>query len=148
LESLEAVKAVKYAYLRLLDLKEFEELGRLLTEDCTASYEDGRRELAGREAIVGFLTDALGDPRIVTQHQCHHPEISATGEASAEGTWYLQDRVIVPAYDVEISGTAFYFDTYVQAGEGWLISHTGYRRVLEEHRSHSTLALTSFRSRF
>ena len=40
---LEAIKALKYAYFRHLDLKEFDDLGALLTADATASYEDGRR---------------------------------------------------------------------------------------------------------
>lgn len=147
-EDLSAIAAVKYGYLRHLDLKEFDQLGRLLTEDCTASYEDGRRSFEGRSAIVEFLTGALGDPGIVTQHQCHHPEISVGADGTARGTWYLEDRVVVPAHDVEISGTAFYEDAYALVEGTWLISHTGYRRVFEERRVHSTLALISFRSRF
>jgi len=144
----EAIKRIKYAYLRLLDLKQFEELGELLTEGCSASYEDGRRCFEGRRAIVEFLTGALGDAGIVTRHQCHHPEIVVTGDGTATGTWYLEDRVIVRGPDVEISGTAFYGDEYVKVAGRWMISHTGYRRVFEEHRVHSTQALTSFRSRF
>jgi SnoaL-like domain len=143
----EEIAAVKYAYLRHLDLKEFDALGVLLTEDCTAAYDDGKLSYAGRAAIVGFLTGALGDPGLVTQHHCHHPEISVTGD-EAEGTWYLIDRVIVPAADLEIAGTAFYRDRYRRVEGQWLISHTGYERVFEEHRAHSTMALRSFRSRF
>ena len=47
-----------------------------------------------------------------------------------------------------ISGTAFYSDRYARTGDGWRIAHTGYVRVFEEHRTHSTLASISFRSRF
>ncbi len=85
LEDNEAIKALKYAYLRLLDLKRFEELGELLTEGCTASYEDGRRSYEGRAAIVGFLTKALGDPGIVSSHRCHHPEIAVGRPGSGHG---------------------------------------------------------------
>jgi hypothetical protein len=148
LEDLEAIKALKYAYLRLLDLKRFEELGELLTEGCTASYEDGRRSYEGRAAIVGFLTKALGDPGIVSSHQCHHPEIASLGPDRASGTWYLTDRVAVPAADLEIGGTALYRDEYVKADGRWLIDHTGYERIFEERRVHTTLALISFSSRF
>jgi hypothetical protein len=56
--------------------------------------------------------------------------------------------VIVPAADLEIGGTAFYEDRYQLTPEGWRIAHTGYVRVFEEHRTHSTLALRSFTSRF
>jgi hypothetical protein len=147
LEDQEAIRALKYAYLRLLDLKRFDELGELLTEGCTASYEGGRRAYEGRAAIVAFLTGALSDPGIVSAHHCHHPEIALAGPDRATGTWYLTDRVVVPAADLEIGGTAFYTDTYVREGGRWMIDHTGYERVFEERRVHSTGALVSFRSR-
>jgi SnoaL-like domain len=145
---LEAIRRLKYAYFRTLDLKQFEELGALLTEDATASYEDGTTVLEGRAAIAGWLAGVLGDPGMVTEHHGHHPEISFTSDTEAEGTWYLQDRVIIPAVDLEIGGTAFYEDRYRLTPEGWRIAHTGYTRVFEEHRLHSTLEVRSFTSRF
>jgi hypothetical protein len=145
---LEAIRRLKYAYFRMLDLKQFEELGALLTEDVTSSYEDGRTVLEGRSAIVSWLSSVLGDTGIVTEHHGHHPEITFTSDATADGTWYLQDRVIVPGADIEIAGTAFYSDRYRLTGEGWRIAHTGYTRVFEEHRTHSTLEVRSFTSRF
>jgi hypothetical protein len=36
----------------------------------------------------------------------------------------------------------------VADGGRWRIDHTGYERVFEEHRRHSTGELLSFRSRF
>jgi hypothetical protein len=32
--------------------------------------------------------------------------------------------------------------------EGWRIAHTGYTRVFEEHRTHTTLQVRMFRSRW
>ncbi len=145
---LEAIRRLKYAYFRTLDLKQFEELGALLTEDATSSYEDGKTVLEGRTAIVSWLSSVLGDTGIVTEHHGHHPEITFTSDATADGTWYLQDRVIVPGADIEIAGSAFYNDRYRLTGEGWRIAHTGYTRVFEEHRTHSTLQVRSFTSRF
>ena len=145
---LEAIRRLKYAYFRTLDLKQFDDLGRLLTEDATTSYEDGKTVLQGRAAIVSWLGAVLGDRGIVTEHHGHHPEITFTSDTTAEGTWYLQDRVIVPAADVEIAGTAFYDDRYRLTGEGWRIAHTGYIRVFEEQRTHSTLEVRRFTSRF
>ncbi|HEY6471394.1 MAG TPA: nuclear transport factor 2 family protein [Acidimicrobiales bacterium] len=145
---LEDIRRVKYAYFRTLDLKQFDQLGALLTEDATASYEDGQTVLEGRVAIVSWLRQALADPGIVTEHHGHHPEITFSSDSEARGTWYLQDRVIVPGADIEIGGTAFYEDRYRRTGAGWRIAHTGYTRVFEEHRTHSTLAVRSFTSRF
>jgi hypothetical protein len=145
---LEAIRRLKYAYFRTLDLKQFDLLGQLLSEDATASYEDGKTTLEGRGAIVGWLSEALGGPDIITEHHGHHPEIDLTSDTTATGSWYLQDRVIIPSADFEIGGTAFYDDRYVKTDQGWLIAHTGYMRVFEEHRIHSTLAVRSFSSRF
>ncbi|MEI6701405.1 MAG: nuclear transport factor 2 family protein, partial [Actinomycetota bacterium] len=58
------------------------------------------------------------------------------------------DRVILPKMDYEIGGTAFYSDSYVREDGQWKISHTGYVRVFEEHRTYSTGALLRFNSRF
>jgi hypothetical protein len=145
---LEAIRRLKYAYFRTLDVKQFDQLGALLTEDATASYEDAKTTLEGRTAIVQWLSEALGSPGIVTEHHGHHPEIELTSATGATGSWYLQDRVIVPSADLEIGGTAFYSDRYLKTDEGWRIAHTGYVRVFEEHRTHSTLAVRSFTSRF
>lgn len=145
---LEAIRRLKYAYFRTLDLKQFDDLGVLLTEDATASYEDGKTVLDGRAAIVSWLRGALGDPGIITEHHGHHPELTFDSETEARGVWYLQDRVIVPAADVEIGGAAFYEDRYRLTNEGWRIAHTGYTRLFEEQRAHSTLAVRSFTSRF
>jgi SnoaL-like domain len=145
---LEAILRLKYAYFRTLDLKQFDQLGQLLTEDATAAYEDGRTMLEGRTAIVDWLSEALSSPGIVTQHNGHHPEIDFTSDTTATGVWYLLDRVIIPSADLEIGGTAFYEDRYAKTVEGWRIAHTGYMRVFEEHRTHSTLAVRSFSSRF
>ena len=59
---LEAIRRLKYAYFRTLDLKQFQALGELLTDDATASYEDGKTVLEGRAAIVGWLASSLRDP--------------------------------------------------------------------------------------
>ena len=39
-------------------------------------------------------------------------------------------------------------DRYRKTDEGWRIAHTGYTRVFEEHRTHTTLQVRSFRSRW
>jgi hypothetical protein len=145
---IEAIERLKYAYFRHLDLKEFDQLGELLTEGCTASYEDGKTLLDGRAAIVDFLERSLGSKELVSSHFGHHPEITLTGPDQAKGVWYLQDRVLAFEYDLEIGGTAFYADEYEKIDGDWRISYTGYERVIEEHRVLSTLALTSVVTRF
>ena len=147
-DDLEAIRALKAAYFRLLDTKEFALLGEVLADDVTTSYEGGRHEFTCRADVVDFLQRSLGDPGIVHVHTAHHPEITFTSADEAVGIWYLEDRVIVPAADFQLTGTALYEDVYVRSPAGWLIKHTGYRRIYEEHRRHSTGELLSFSSRF
>jgi hypothetical protein len=148
LQALESIRALKYAYFRLLDTKRFTELGELLTAEVTTSYASGELSFSGRQAVVDFLVESLGSPEIVTMHHGHHPEIAVHGPDQATGTWYLEDRVIVPGADFEIHGTAIYSDRYRRVDGTWLIDHTGYERVFEQHRQHSTGALLEFRTRF
>ena len=148
LHEIEAIKQLKYAYFRLLDTKQFGALGDLLTEDVSTSFEGGNHSHQGRVAVVAFLQESLGSPRIVHLHNGHHPEIVLTGDATATGTWYLQDRVIIPDIDLEIGGTALYSDEYAKSDGRWRIAQTGYERIFEEHRQQSTGKLLSFTSRF
>jgi hypothetical protein len=148
LEEIEAIRQLKYRYFRLLDTKRFTELGALLTDDATTSYQSGELSYQGRDAIVAFLEESLGNADIVTMHNGHHPEIALTSPTTATGVWYLEDRVVVRAMDFEIVGTLLYDDRYVKVGDRWLIEHTGYERIFEEHRQHSTQQLHSFRAMF
>lgn len=144
----QSILRLKYAYFRLLDTKRFDELGSLFVEDATTSYESGSLRQEGRAAIVEFLTQSLGDPGIVHVHNGHHPEIDVYGDGTASGTWYLEDRVMVPAADLVLGGTALYEDAYVVDDGMWRIKHTGYVRIYEERRKFSTGELLSFTSRF
>jgi hypothetical protein len=144
----ERIRQLKYAYFRLLDTKRFEELGALLTDDCTSAYQSGELSHRGRQAIVEFLSSALADPGVVTFHSGHHPEIAVGPDGTATGTWYLEDRVIVAAADFELHGTALYRDEYRKVDGQWRISHTGYDRVFEERIRRSDGAVLSFSSMF
>lgn len=148
LEAIEAICQLKYRYFRLLDTKRFTELGELLTDDATTSYQSGELSYRGRQAIVAFLEESLGNSDIVTMHNGHHPEIEVTSATTATGVWYLEDRVVVRAMDFEIIGTLLYDDRYVKIDGQWKIEHTGYERIFEEHRQFSNGQLHSFRSRF
>jgi SnoaL-like domain len=132
LVEIEAIKRLKYRYARLLDTKDFDSLADLFVEEATASYSGGQLSYEGRDAIIGFLRAALGSTTMLTSHLVGQPEIELTGHDSAEGTWALQDMVILAEQGIEIRGTAFYEDRYVKVAGAWRFRHTGYRRVYEE----------------
>ena len=127
-----AIHELKHRYLRCLDQKAWEELETCFTEDATASYGGGAIELAGRDAILRFLTDSMGSTGMLTSHRGSQPEIELLGPGEATGTWALEDVVIHQDFGVTIHGASFYADRYVQRDGRWLISATGYKRTYEE----------------
>ncbi len=138
LVELEKIRQLKYRYLRCVDLKLWDEIGDLFTEDAVADYgtpSAGRPlDLKSRDDIVGFLRDSLGN-NIITLHAAGQPEIQIDGD-NATGTWRFTDTVIVPDFKVVISGAAFYEDRYRRGEDGeWRISHTGYVRIFESTMS-------------
>jgi len=129
---IEAIKRLKYAYLRCLDQKNWEELATLFTDDAVARYSGGKYSYDGRDAIVGWLRDAMGAETFHSSHRCTHPEIELVGEEEATGVWALDDTVIETSFDVTIRGAAFYTDRYRKIEGRWLIAETGYKRSFEE----------------
>lgn len=135
LYELEAIKRLKYRYLRCLDQKRWDELAECFTEDARSSYGGGRYAFAGRDAIMDFLRKAMGAPSFLSSHRVHHPEIELTGPDTATGVWALEDTVIETRAGITIRGAAFYTDEYVKQDGAWRICFTGYRRTWEEVES-------------
>jgi uncharacterized protein (TIGR02246 family) len=135
LQELEAIKRLKYRYLRCLDLKLWEEMADCFTEDATSAYGDGKYAFAGRDEILAFLVKALGPHHMVTAHRVHHPEIEIRSDGTASGRWALDDVVIDTRSQFTIRGAAIYDDEYAKGDGRWRIRSTGYRRIYEEVQS-------------
>jgi len=122
---LEAIKALKYATSHL-DLKEFDDLGALLTADATASYEDGRRSYEGRDPSSAFSRrrSAIQASSPSTRPP---PEITFSGDDEATGRWYLEDRVIIPS-STSRSQEPLLRGSLRARRLRWRIAHTGYER--------------------
>ncbi|MFF0456925.1 nuclear transport factor 2 family protein [Nocardia africana] len=134
LVALEEIRALKYRYLRTLDLREWDEFADTLAADAVADYgsPSGGKPLQfeGRDAIVGYLSGAMTGT-MITSHVCSHPEIAVDGD-SASGSWCLEDTVIVPEHGIMIRGAAYYHDAYRRESDGrWRITKTGYQRNYE-----------------
>ncbi len=138
MDDVEQIKQLKYRYLRTLDCKQWSDFEDCFLPEVTADYAGLVFE--DRAALVGYLRENMGEG-LLSMHQVHHPEISVDGD-HATGTWYLQDRVVVPEMDFVLEGAAFYEDRYVRTPDGWKVGHTGYRRTFEI--TFSTAEWTSF----
>ena len=135
LHALEAIKRLKYKYLRCLDQKLWDEIATCFTPDATCSYSGGKYAFEGRDAIVDFLRKSMGAPSFHSSHRVHHPEIEITSPTTAVGVWALEDVVIETRAQITIRGAAFYRDEYVLVDGAWLIRATGYQRTFEEMES-------------
>src|SRR5690606_21414846 len=132
LVEIEAIKRVKYRYLRCLDQKRWDELGECLAPGCTAAYSGGRYAFEGRDAIVDFLRRSMGAETFLSAHRCHHPEIDLESSHTATGIWALDDLVLIGDHDLIVHGAAFYEDRYEKLDDQWVLAHTGYRRTFEQ----------------
>jgi hypothetical protein len=132
LADIEAIKQVKYRYLRALDTKHWDDFADTLAHDVKADYGPSIGEelhFTSRTDLVDYMRRALG-PNVITEHRVTHPEIIVADD-TATGSWYLQDRVIVPEFEFMLIGAAFYRDTYRRTEAGWKISSTGYDRTYD-----------------
>jgi len=132
LVEIEAIKQVKYRYMRCLDQKLWDELVACFTEDAVAEYSGGKYAYEGRDAIVAFLRRSMGADTFHSSHRVHHPEIALLSPTEATGVWALEDVVIETKWDVTIRGAAFYTDAYAKQDGVWRIRRTGYKRTYEE----------------
>ncbi|MEC3914876.1 nuclear transport factor 2 family protein [Nocardia sp. CDC160] len=140
-EALEAIRQLKYRYLRSLDLKQWDEFADTLCEDIVGKYGSPSgglpAEFHGRDQIVEFMRNAL-NANIITVHVANHPEITVDGD-TATGSWCMEDTVIAADYGLLIRGAAYYNDTYRREDGVWRIASTGYERIYESSQSTAEL---------
>ena len=137
LETIEAIKRVKYRYLRALDTKHWDDFADTLTDDIVGEYGSSmgkEHKFTNKTDLVEFMRTSM-PANVYTEHRVTHPEITLDDYDQAEGTWYLQDRVIVPEFNFMLFGAAFYRDRYRKTEDGWKICATGYQRTYEVTQS-------------
>jgi hypothetical protein len=132
LSDLEEIKQLKHRYFRCIDTGNEAELATLFTEDVTIDLRGGgyRLQAQGRANMVDFIASSFNSD-VIAQHHGHSPEIAFTGDDSATGLWYLEDRFINPERGTDTIGTALYRDRYVREDGLWKIAASEYDRVFE-----------------
>lgn len=116
---IEAIKAVKHKYIRLVDGKKWDEWRELFTEDCILNTEGGVHE--GPDAIARGISNSIGDGNTI--HRVTMPEITFTGPDSANVIWGQQDFVSITygGEDYSFQGYGYYHEEYVRSSTGWKI---------------------------
>jgi hypothetical protein len=85
----EAIKRVKYRYLRALDTKHWDDFADTLTEDIIGDYGSSlgqEHHFTNRKDLVDYMRNAMPE-NVITEHRVTHPEITVDGdEARVSGT--------------------------------------------------------------
>ncbi len=133
---IEQIKQLKARYLRLLDLKKWDQYRELFTDDYRFYVEPDREPVPGTQPtdtnaddFVRRLAGTLQVPA-VSVHQGHMPEIEITGENSARGIWALYEFIDDPKRDIAFKGMGHYHEVYAKGADGkWRIKETHVTRM-------------------
>ncbi len=132
LSDLEDIRTLKHRYFRGIDTADLDLLSGLFTADLVVDYRGGtyRVSLEGRDNMIEFLANSFHSSA-VAMHHGHMPEITLTGDDTAEGIWYLEDIFINLDNRTHTVGSAIYRDQYRREDGAWRIARTEYDRVIE-----------------
>ena len=127
LADIEAIKQLKARYFRLMDTQDWAGLGGVFTRDAVA--QGGDQEVAGRPAVVDFISRASEGAR--SAHQGFLPEIEILGDGRARGIWAMQDYFEVRGTEPLVGFTGFghYQDSYAIEDGAWRISASRLTRI-------------------
>jgi uncharacterized protein (TIGR02246 family) len=125
--SLKEIKKLKARYFRLMDMKQWEELAEVFTEDATLQVIQGETKIfwQGREQIVTRNSKAL--KTATTVHHGHMPEIEMASEITATGIWAMFDYVIFPSGT--LTGYGHYHKEYIKEDGQWRIKRIRLTRL-------------------
>lgn len=131
-EDVEAIKILRSRYFRAMDMGDYDTFRSVLAEDLKTDLKgaDYHFHFDNREDFVEAVASAL-NADTAAHHVAHHPEITLTSPATAEGIWYLQDWALHVPTRTALSGTAIIRDKYRKIDGQWKITHYEYRRIVE-----------------
>lgn len=133
LQAIEAIKQLKYRYVRALDSADLDTMRTCLAENVYVRFEGGiyTFEHTGREKVIAAFETSFHS-KAAASHQVHHPEILLQDETHARAKWSLSDIFHDLNQRIIISGAAEYEDDYVKDTEGnWQIVRSTYTRLYE-----------------
>lgn len=133
LEAMEAIKQLKYRYVRALDTADIETLGDCFVEAASILFEGGiyTANVTGRNEIREAMANSFHS-KAASSHLLHHPVIDVTSDRTALGQWTLQDTFYDLHHGAIISGVAEYRDDYVKEADGeWRMQRSTYQRLYE-----------------
>lgn len=130
LEDIEAIRYLQAKYQRCLDCRDFNGIAECFDEDVVSGYGNGTMSFNGKDNVIKFLMGSMS-MEMPSAHMIHGGEIDILSTDKATAKWYLEDFLYVKGYNINITGTAIYQNTYVKKNGKWYISEIGYERGYE-----------------
>lgn len=132
LSDMEDIRTLKHRYFRAIDTADWDLLDGMFTDDVHVEYIGGTYHVSldGAANMTEFLANSF-HAQCMAMHHGHMPEITLTGDNSADGVWYLQDIFLDFIKKENTWGTAIYRDTYRREQGSWKIQSTVYDRIME-----------------
>jgi hypothetical protein len=121
---IEAIKALKARYFRLMDGKRWQELQEVFTED--SSFTGASTEPLGRDQFVDAVRTTLAG--VVSIHRGSMPEIELVEADYARGTWQFdwvgldESEASQPEAEIGFGGYGEYREEYRKIDGRWYIS--------------------------
>lgn len=130
----EAIKTLKYSYIRHMTLSKWDSMEELLTEDVETSYADGKYVFSNRSELMDFLraSNDKNSGNAVAYWQVGMPEILLTSETTATGIWSMYHFYLNKADDQQLEMFCYYSDSYEKVDGEWKIAKTAYKQVMEQ----------------
>ncbi|NKS59270.1 nuclear transport factor 2 family protein [Rhodococcus hoagii] len=120
---IEAIRALKARYFRLMDTKDWDGLAAVFTDDVTIDMtETGGGVTHSVDEYMPFLRANIEN--VATVHHGHMPEITLTSPTTATGVWAMEDKLWWPdgAPVRSLHGYGHYVEEYRKAGDDWRIA--------------------------
>ncbi|OHV32457.1 MULTISPECIES: nuclear transport factor 2 family protein [Pseudofrankia] len=134
LSDLYEIQRLKARYFRFMDLRIWDEFRDVFTDDLelyiehTTTPQATEPTIKGADTLVAYL--AASDPRKVTVHHGHMPDIEFLDENNATGIWAMFDWVDDPGRGFASQGYGHYHERYVRCPDGkWRISSVRLTRI-------------------
>jgi hypothetical protein len=132
-EDVEAIKQLKARYFRMMDLKDWDGLAAVFTDDVVIDMTgEGAGVTRSVAEYMPFLRNAI-EP-VLTVHHGHMPEITLTSPTTATGIWSMEDKLWWPegAPIKHLHGYGHYHETYEKTPAGWRIKTMTLTRLHRE----------------
>jgi hypothetical protein len=128
---IEAIETVMCEYFRLMDMKRWEDLRDVFTDDMIMAAPDDVADAApvvGRDRVVKVIRVVLGPA--ITVHEGSVLHLEFVDADHARGVWGMRDTVEYPDDPARsFRGSGRYHGEYVRTTSGWKISELTLRRL-------------------